>query len=668
MNEQHKFPKLLSPITVNSIELRNRVIMGSIHTGLEEESEGYSKLANFYQERAKGGVGLIITGGIAPNIQGWLAPFASRLSYKRHTKGHKLITKAVHEAGGKIALQILHAGRYGYHPFNIAPSKLKAPISPFTPSKMSKRKIRSTIKDFIKCAKLASESGYDGVEIMGSEGYLINQFIVARTNQRKDEWGISFDNRIKFPIEIINGIRKAVGEKFIIIYRLSMLDLVEQGSTWDEVVKLAKAVEKAGASIINTGIGWHEARIPTIATCVPKGAFSFITAKMKKEINIPCVTSNRINTPELAEEILSSDQADFVSMARPLLADPEFVIKAEQKRSDEINVCIACNQACLDHVFSRKRATCMVNPAACYEDEYIITTADNKKNIAVIGAGPGGMACAKTLAERGHKVTLFEKSDKLGGQFNLAKRIPGKSDFQSTINYFSKQLEINEVDIILNKEATIEDLKNFDEVVIATGVKPRTPNIEGIDHPMVLSYKDVISGKVEVGSTVAIIGAGGIGFDCAEYLLENDHNFYEEWGIDLSLKSRGGLAPATTVLPKRNIYLLQRKPTKVGKGLGKTTGWIHRETMKKYGVQMLAGVSYEKIDDLGLYVKINDGKTELLTVHNVVICAGQDPYRDLQKPLNEQNIKNHLIGGADVAAELDAVRAIKQGTKLGLSL
>lgn len=639
-----------------------------MHTGLEEEKNGYSKLANFYKIRAKGGVGLIITGGIAPNIQGWLAPFASRLSFKHHIKNHKLITDAVHSENGKIALQILHAGRYGYHPFNVAPSKIKAPISPFTPSALSKRQIKSTIQDFINCAKLAKESGYDGVEVMGSEGYLINQFIVEKTNKRKDEWGISFDNRARFPIEIVKGIRDAVGDNFIIVYRLSMLDLIEQGSNWDEIVSLAKSIEQAGASIINTGIGWHEARIPTIATCVPKGAFSFITAKIKKEVNIPCVTSNRINSPEQAEEIIKNEQADFVSMARPLLADPDFAIKAQENRSDEINICIACNQACLDNVFKRKRASCMVNPSACYEDEYLIKKTKNIKNIAVVGAGPGGMACAKTLAQRGHKVTLFEKSSTLGGQFNLAKKIPGKSDFQSTIDYFSKQMQLHGVNIVLNMEANIDALKNFDEVILATGVKPRTPNIPGIDHEMVVSYLDVISGKVKVGSTVAIIGAGGIGFDCAEYLLDNDHSFYEEWGIDLSLKKRGGLAPATTTLPKRNIYLLQRKNSKVGKGLGKTTGWIHRETMKKYGVQMVSGVSYEKIDDLGLYVRFNGSKPELLTVNNVVICAGQDPQRELQQPLNAANIKNYLIGGADVAAELDAVRAIKQGTLLAMNI
>ncbi|MBT6207227.1 MAG: FAD-dependent oxidoreductase, partial [Francisellaceae bacterium] len=563
---------------------------------------------------------------------------------------------------------ILHAGRYGYHPLNVAPSKIKAPISPFTPSKLSERQIKLTIKDFVNCAKLAQNSGYDGVEVMGSEGYLINQFIVARTNNRTDKWGMSYENRIRFPVEIVRGIREALGDKFIIMYRLSMLDLVDNGSTWEEIVILAKAIEAAGASIVNTGIGWHEARIPTIASNVPHGAFTWITAKLKKEINLPCVTSNRINSPMQAEEILKSGQADFISMARPFLADPNFVLKAEQHRTDEINTCIGCNQACLDNVFKRKRATCMVNPYACFEEEYKIETTSSVKNIAVVGAGPGGLACAMTLAQRGHTVTLFDQHDKTGGQFNLAKRIPGKSDFQSTIDYFTHQLELLNVKIQLNTKVTIEDLQNFDEVILATGVKPRIPDIPGIEHDKVSSYVDVISGKVQVGNTVAIIGAGGIGFDCAEYLLDNDHAFFEEWGIDLSLKRRGGLAQENIVLPKRNIYLLQRKSGKVGKGLGKTTGWIHRATMKKYGVQMLSNVSYEKINDAGLYIRLGDSKPQLLTVTNIIICAGQEPLQDLLQPLIDLKIKCHLIGGADIAAELDAVRAIKQGTLLGLDI
>lgn len=650
--------------------------MGSMHTGLEELKGGYEKMAAFYGERAKGGVGLIVTGGIAPNIAGWVGPFASKLTNGRTAAKHKMVTDAVHENGGKICMQILHTGRYGYHPFAVAPSALKAPISPFKPWALSKRGIEKTIKDYGRCAKLAKEAGYDGVEVMGSEGYLINQFIAAKTNKRTDEWGGSYENRIKFPLEIVKRIRKEVGNDFIIIFRLSMLDLVPGGSTWEEVVLLAKELEKAGVSIINTGIGWHEARIPTIATMVPRAAFSWVTKKMMGEVNIPLVTTNRINDPKVAEDILEEGCADMVSMARPFLADPELMNKAEQGRENEINTCIGCNQACLDHIFKRKTASCLVNPRACNETELNYVKTDKPKKVAVIGAGPAGLTVASIAAERGHQVTLFDAASEIGGQFNIAKQIPGKEEFYETLRYFKTQLELHHVEVILNKKVAIEDLVGFDEIVVATGITPRIPKIEGIDHPKVLSYIDVLKHKKEVGKSVAIIGAGGIGFDTAEYLTHEGKStsldvnaFLKEWGIDPQNEARSGVEGITPEPPAspREVYLLQRKDTKVGDGLGKTTGWVHRLTLKNKHVKMINSVQYEKIDDQGLHVTIK-GEPQLLPVDNVVICAGQVSKDELYQPLLDKGLSVHLIGGAFQAGELDAKRAIDQGARLAAQL
>lgn len=650
--------------------------MGSMHTGLEELKGGYEKMAAFYGERAKGGVGLIVTGGIAPNIAGWVGPFASKLTNSRTAAKHKMVTDAVHENGGKICMQILHTGRYGYHPFAVAPSALKAPISPFKPWALSKRGIEKTIKDYGRCAKLAKEAGYDGVEVMGSEGYLINQFIAAKTNKRTDEWGGSYENRIKFPLEIVKRIRKEVGNDFIIIFRLSMLDLVPGGSTWEEVVLLAKELEKAGVSIINTGIGWHEARIPTIATMVPRAAFSWVTKKMMGEVNIPLVTTNRINDPKVAEDILEEGCADMVSMARPFLADPELMNKAEQGRENEINTCIGCNQACLDHIFKRKTASCLVNPRACNETELNYVKTDKPKKVAVIGAGPAGLTVASIAAERGHQVTLFDAASEIGGQFNIAKQIPGKEEFYETLRYFKTQLELHHVEVILNKKVAVEDLVGFDEIVVATGITPRTPKIEGIDHPKVLSYIDVLKHKKEVGKSVAIIGAGGIGFDTAEYLTHEGKStsldvnaFLKEWGIDPQNEARSGVEGITPEPPAspREVYLLQRKDTKVGDGLGKTTGWVHRLTLKNKHVKMINSVQYEKIDDQGLHVTIK-GEPQLLPVDNVVICAGQVSKNELYQPLLDKGLSVHLIGGAFQAGELDAKRAIDQGARLAAQL
>lgn len=650
--------------------------MGSMHTGLEELKGGYEKMAAFYGERAKGGVGLIVTGGIAPNIAGWVGPFASKLTNSRTAAKHKMVTDAVHENGGKICMQILHTGRYGYHPFAVAPSALKAPISPFKPWALSKRGIEKTIKDYGRCAKLAKEAGYDGVEVMGSEGYLINQFIAAKTNKRTDEWGGSYENRIKFPLEIVKRIRKEVGNDFIIIFRLSMLDLVPGGSTWEEVVLLAKELEKAGVSIINTGIGWHEARIPTIATMVPRAAFSWVTKKMMGEVNIPLVTTNRINDPKVAEDILEEGCADMVSMARPFLADPELMNKAEQGRENEINTCIGCNQACLDHIFKRKTASCLVNPRACNETELNYVKTDKPKKVAVIGAGPAGLTVASIAAERGHQVTLFDAASEIGGQFNIAKQIPGKEEFYETLRYFKTQLELHHVEVILNKKVAVEDLVGFDEIVVATGITPRTPKIEGIEHPKVLSYIDVLKHKKEVGKSVAIIGAGGIGFDTAEYLTHEGKStsldvnaFLKEWGIDPQNEARSGVEGITPEPPAspREVYLLQRKDTKVGDGLGKTTGWVHRLTLKNKHVKMINSVQYEKIDDQGLHVTIK-GEPQLLPVDNVVICAGQVSKNELYQPLLDKGLSVHLIGGAFQAGELDAKRAIDQGARLAAQL
>ncbi|MCW8399720.1 NADPH-dependent 2,4-dienoyl-CoA reductase [Legionella sp. PATHC038] len=661
------FKALFQPLDLGFTQLKNRLLMGSMHTGLEEDKESLNRLAQFYRERALGGVGLITTGGFAPDRAGRLAPFAAKLTNSKEQHRHELITHTVHEAGGKIILQALHAGRYGYHPFIVAPSGIKSPISPFKPWVMSQYRIKKTIKHFARCARLAQLAGYDGIEIMGSEGYLLNQFIVTHTNQRQDEWGGSYENRIRFPIEVVRSVREAVGEKFIIIFRLSLLDLIADGSSWEEVVILAKAIEAAGATLINTGIGWHEARIPTIATMVPAAAFTHLTQHLKPEVKIPVITSNRINTPELANELIESGVADMVSMARPFLADPLFAEKAKRGESEAINVCIACNQACLDRVFVNKTASCLVNPRACNETELIYEVTAQPKSIAVVGSGPAGLAFATVAAERGHQVTLFEKNDQIGGQFNLAKRIPGKEIFQHTLDYFNYQLQKFKVTIRLNTEATLEQLQDFDEIVIASGIKPRMPMIPGIDHPKVASYIDVITGKKEVGQRVAIIGAGGIGFDVAEFLTHQNpvprEQFYNEWGIDIYGTFRGGLKPAEITPSPREVYLLQRKKEKMGKRLGKTTGWIHRASLKHKQVKMISGVQYDAIDDEGLHVCINE-QSQILPVDTVVICAGQVELAELFAPLKEAGKVVHLVGGAYKALELDARHAIDQACRL----
>ncbi|MCO4207390.1 NADPH-dependent 2,4-dienoyl-CoA reductase [Aeromonas hydrophila] len=665
-----RYPTLLTPLDLGFTQLRNRVLMGSMHTGLEEEKGGFDKLAAFYGERARGGVGLIVTGGIAPNLRGRLVPHGSQLSFPWQVAKHKKVTSAVHQEGGKIALQILHAGRYAYHPFSLAPSALKAPISPFKPRAMSERQIRGTIRDFAATAQLARSAGYDGVEVMGSEGYLINQFICERTNKRTDGWGGSSENRMRFPVEIVRAIRERVGPDFIIIFRLSMLDLVEQGSSLEEVIALGKALEQVGVTLINTGIGWHEARIPTIATSVPRGAFSWVTAELKKHLKVPLITTNRINTPEVAERILTGGEADMVSMARPFLADPEFVIKAAENRADEINTCIACNQACLDHVFKQKRASCLVNPRACFETELTFGRVPQPKKLAVVGAGPAGLAFACYAAERGHQVSLFDQASEIGGQFNFAKQIPGKEEFHETLRYFAKRLEKCGVELYLGQRQSAESLLGggFDEVILATGIRPRTPNIPGIEHAKVMSYLDVLRDHKPVGDKVAVIGAGGIGFDVAEYLVEGkgdrsrDH-WLKEWGIDKQLGERGGLMAPVIDAPERQVWLLQRKESKVGDGLGKTTGWIHRTVLKNRKVEMLSGVQYLRIDDEGLHIQVGE-QQQCLPVDQVIICAGQEPLKELQAGLQAAGKPVHIIGGADVAAELDAKRAIRQGAEL----
>lgn len=670
------YQQLLQPLDLGFTTLRNRVIMGSMHTGLEEEKNGFHKLAAFYAERAKGGVGLIITGGISPNFRGNLVPFGSQLSFWWQVGKHKEVTAAVHQHGAKICLQLLHAGRYGYHPFNVAPSKIKSPITPFKPSAMSGRQVRATIKDFANAAKLAKKAGYDGVEIMGSEGYLINQFLCQRTNQRTDEWGGSFDNRSRFALETVRAVREACGQDFIIIYRLSMLDLVEDGNTFEEVVALGKGVAKAGASMINTGIGWHEARIPTITTRVPRAAFSWITERVRKELSVPVIATNRINDPQVAEDILANGQADLVCMARPFLADADFVNKAAADQADLINTCIACNQACLDHIFQQKRASCLVNPRACYETELNFVPATQSKKLAVVGAGPAGLAFSVYAAQRGHEVHLFDKSHQIGGQFNYAKQIPGKEEFHETLRYYGRMLELHAIKLHLNAEQTVESLSSggFDEIILASGIVPRDIGLPGQDHPKVLSYLDVLRDHKAVGKHVAIIGAGGIGFDVAEYLTE-EHSltlqpdaWLKEWGVDKAYQARGALLKAEPAEPaKRKIFLLQRKTSKVGSGLGKTSGWAHRASLQKKGVEMLSGVNYLKVDDAGLWISINN-EERCLAVDNVVICAGQEPLRALQQGLVEQGQKVHLIGGADVAAELDAKRAIRQGAELAAQI
>jgi 2,4-dienoyl-CoA reductase (NADPH2) len=677
------YPHLLAPLDLGFTTLKNRVLMGSMHTGLEESPQGFEKLAAFYAARARGGVGLMVTGGIAPNLCGRLEPRALQLSFPWQIGKHRIVTDAVRAAGGKIALQILHAGRYAYHPLSVAPSSLKSPITPFRPRALTQWGIRKNIADYVRCAELAQRAGYDGVEIMGSEGYLINQFIALQTNHRDDGWGGSFLHRIRFPVEIVRRTRAAVGAKFIIIYRLSMLDLVEGGSTWDEVVALAQAVAAAGATIINTGIGWHEARIPTIATMVPRAAFAWVTRRLKSAVTIPLIATNRINDPATAEAVLARGDADMVSMARPFLADAEFVNKAAQGRAEEINTCIGCNQACLDQIFQRKTATCLVNPYACRETELKVEPAARRRKIAVVGAGPAGMACAVTAAERGHAVTLFETAAEIGGQFNLARRIPGKEEFAETLRYFRVRLALLGVKVELNRPADAADLRGFDEVILAIGIVPRTPSIPGIDHPTVASYTEIVDGRKKAGQRVALIGAGGIGFDVAELLSATDPpdghasegraddpaiaQFTGEWGIDLGFHHRGGLMPGHDPPPARQLWLLQRKAEKVGAGLAKTTGWIRRTLLKKRGVAMTGSVEYERIDDTGLHLKI-DGQRQILAVDTIVICAGQEPRRDLHADLLAAGIACKLIGGADVALELDARRAIEQGTRIALDL
>jgi 2,4-dienoyl-CoA reductase (NADPH2) len=677
------YPHLLAPLDLGFTQLRNRVLMGSMHTGLEDDPKHFHRLTAYFAERARGGVGLIVTGGFAPNIEGWAAPFSGRLTTSAAAARHRPITDAVHAEGGKIALQILHTGRYGYHPLAVAPSRLKSPISPFTPRALSARGVERQIRGFVRCARLAREAGYDGVEVMGSEGYFINQFIASHTNRRTDEWGGSYANRMRLPVEIVSRTREAVGRDFIIVYRLSMLDLVPDGSSWDEVVQLAQAIERAGATIINTGIGWHEARVPTIATSVPRAAFAWVTKKLKGEVSIPLCTTNRINAPDVAEQVLADGCADMVSMARPLLADAEFVNKAAAGRADEINTCIACNQACLDHVFQRKIASCLVNPRAAYETEIVIRPAERRRRIAVVGAGPAGLASATTLAERGHTVDLFEAAQEIGGQFNMAKRIPGKEEFHETLRYFRRRIETTGVRLVLGHAASAEQLAagGYDEVVLATGVTPRDPRIEGDEEfratGKVISYVDLLLHGRPAGQRVAVVGAGGIGFDVSEFLVSGDHSttldldaWLREWGVADPAVARGGLGKPEITPAARQVYLLQRKHAPLGKDLGKTTGWIHRAALKMKRVEMIGGVNYERIDARGLHVSFGERheRPMLLEVDTIVLCAGQEPCRELAAPLRTSGCNVHLIGGADVATELDAKRAIEQGTRLAASL
>jgi 2,4-dienoyl-CoA reductase (NADPH2) len=685
-----RYPHLLAPLDLGFTTLKNRCLMGSMHTGLEDGRKHFERMAVYFAERARGEAGLIVTGGFAPNIEGWAKPFAGTLSTAGAARRHQAITQAVHAEGGKIALQILHTGRYGYQPFSVAPSRIRSPITPFTPRALSAAGIERQIRAFVRCAQLAREAGYDGVEVMGSEGYFINQFLVTPTNQRQDAWGGSYENRMRLPLEILGRMREAVGPDFIIIYRLSMIDLIPEGSNWAEVVQLGKAVARGGATLINTGIGWHEARVPTIATSVPRAAFAWVTAKLRAElraegISTPLITSNRINTPEVAEGVLADGCADMVSMARPFLADPEFVKKAREGRADEINTCIACNQACLDHVFVPKIASCLVNPRAAHEQELKVVpirASDlGRKRIAVVGAGPAGLAAATLLAERGHAVQLFDSAPEIGGQFNLAKRIPGKEEFSETLRYFRRRIEITQVQLTLNRRVAAAELMDFDEVLLATGVTPRDPRIKGQDDPalarMVLSYVDVLGRGAPVGRRVAIVGAGGIGFDMAEYLTEKGHSlaldlpaWRREWGVADPAEVRGGLRPAQPAEPDRAVTLLQRKSGKLGASLGKTTGWIHRAALKMKRVEMVAGVNYEAITAEGLWISYGEKRegTQLVAVDTVVLCAGQEPLRELEAPLRAAGRSVHLVGGALEAGELDAKRAILQGTRVALAL
>jgi 2,4-dienoyl-CoA reductase (NADPH2) len=672
------YPHLLAPLDLGFTTLKNRVIMGSMHTGLEDRFWNYPKLAAYFRERARGGVGLMVTGGISPNRQGWLLPFGGTVNSIFDVPNHRRVTRAVHEEGSKILMQILHAGRYGYQPFVVSASPIKSPISKFTPKELDDAGIERTIRDYVRCASLAQQAGYDGVEIMGSEGYLLNQFLCARTNKRTDRWGGPIENRMRLPVEIVRRIREKVGANFIIMYRHSLLDLVDGGNTWDEVVAVAQALEGAGVTIINTGIGWHEARVPTIVTSVPRAAFRSLAGRLKKEVNVPVVASNRINMPDEAEAIIASGDADLVSMARPFLADPDFVNKVAQGRADEINTCIACNQACLDHTFQNMRASCLLNPRAGRETELNYVRVSTPRRIAVVGAGPAGLSAATVAAERGHDVTLFDASDRIGGQFNYAMRIPGKEEFAETLRYFRRRIDITGVKLHLSTRVTREQLvqQGFDEIVLATGIVPRTPKIPGIEHPKVLSYLDVLKNNAPVGKRVAVVGAGGIGFDVSEFLLHDANvplpisldNWLHEWGVDLQAKAGGGLVAPTPEEPVRQIWLLQRKASKLGATLGKTSGWVHRAVLQKKGVQMIGGVEYRKIDDQGLHIMVN-GEERVLEVDNVVICAGQDSLTELMpaaKP--ESGPRFHLIGGAALAAELDAKRAIREGAELAAQL
>lgn len=669
-----RYPHLLNPLDLGFTTLPNRVLMGSMHVGLEEAEHGFERMAEFYAARARGGVGLIVTGGIAPNDAGRPYEGGAKLTTEAEADQHTGITAAVHREGGKIAMQILHFGRYAYHQDLVAPSALQAPISPFPPHALTDAEVEQTIDDYVRAARLAQRAGYDGVEIMGSEGYLINEFIAVQTNRREDRWGGSYENRMRFPVEIVRRVREAVGENFIIVYRLSMLDLVPGGSSLEEVITLARAVEAAGATIINTGIGWHEARIPTIATSVPRGAYAWVTKKVMGAVSVPLVTTNRINTPEIAEQLLADGHADMVSLARPMLADPDFVAKAAAGEPEAINTCIGCNQACLDHTFSGRITSCLVNPRACHETELVLAPTRLRKRVAVVGAGPAGLACAVSAAERGHDVTLYDADAEIGGQLNVARKVPGKQEFDETIRYFRNRLERHGVDVRLNTRVAAGDVSGYDEVVVATGVRPRTPEIPGADHPSVVGYLDVLRDGAPVGDRVAILGAGGIGFDVAEYLTdsgdkasEDPATYFRNWGVDMDYRAPGGLGAPERPAPPRSVHLLQRKATKVGAGLGKTTGWIHRTELKHRGVTMVPGVRYDRIDDAGLHVTV-DGASQVLEVDTVVLCTGQEPRRDLYDELSAAGRSVHLIGGADVAAELDAKRAIKQGTELAAAL
>ncbi|MGW7006981.1 oxidoreductase [Streptomyces sp. NPDC054933] len=670
------YPHLLSPLDLGFTTLPNRVLMGSMHLGLEEAPGGFERLAAFYAARARGGAGLIVTGGISPNVHGRPMEGGAKLTTKAEAERHTAITATVHREGGRIAMQILHFGRYAYHQDLVAPSAVQAPISPFVPHALTDDEVEETIEDFVRAAELARSAGYDGVEIMGSEGYLINEFIAGATNRRTDRWGGAYENRIRFPVEIVRRVRERVGPKFILIYRLSMLDLVPGGSSLDEVITLAKEIEAAGATIINTGIGWHEARIPTIATSVPRGAYTWVTKKLMGAVSVPLVTSNRINTPDFAEQLLADRRADMVSLARPFLADPDFVAKAQGGRADTINTCIGCNQACLDHTFSGQITSCLVNPRACHETELVLSPTRHRKRIGVVGAGPAGLAFAVSASERGHYVTLFDAADDIGGQLDIARRVPGKEEFDETLRYFRTQLQLHGVELRLGTPVTVADLPDadYDEIVVATGVTPRTPDIPGVDHPSVVSYLDVLRGTVEAGERVAVIGAGGIGFDVAGYLTDpgdaaslDPEAYFRQWGVDTDYRSPGALREPVRPKPPRTVHLLQRKTSKVGAGLGKTTGWIHRTELRHRGVTMIAGVVYDRIDDAGLHITVDD-RPQVLPVDTIVLCTGQEPRRDLYEELRTAGRTVHLIGGADEAVELDAKRAIRQGTELAAAV